>query len=50
MHAGNGVLYFTYLTSKATQSRISKIAGSPIYSRITIRNWSTTTKLLGLMG
>jgi uncharacterized protein (DUF1697 family) len=49
-HAGTGVLYFTYLTSKATQSRISKIAGSPIYPSITIRNWNTTTKLLRLMG
>jgi uncharacterized protein (DUF1697 family) len=50
VHAGKGVLYFTYLTSKATQSRISKIAGSPIYPSITIRNWPATTKLLGLMG
>jgi uncharacterized protein (DUF1697 family) len=49
-HAGTGVLYFTYLTAKATQSRISKIAGSPIYPNITIRNWNTTTKLLSLMG
>jgi uncharacterized protein (DUF1697 family) len=49
-HAGTGVIYFTYLTSKATQSRISKIAGSAIYPSITIRNWNTTTKLLGLMG
>jgi uncharacterized protein (DUF1697 family) len=48
-HAGTGVLCFTYLTSKATQSRISKIAGSPIYPSITIRNWNTTTKLIGLM-
>jgi uncharacterized protein (DUF1697 family) len=50
VHAGTGVLYFTYLTSKATQSRISKIAGTPIYPSITIRNWNTTTKLLELMG
>lgn len=49
-YAGTGVLYFTYLTSKATQSRISRVAGSPIYASITIRNWNTTTKLLGLMG
>jgi uncharacterized protein (DUF1697 family) len=49
-HAGTGVVYFTYLTSKASQSRISKIVGSPIYPSITIRNWNTTTKLMGLMG
>ena len=48
--AGTGVLYFKYLIGKATQSRISKIAGSPMYPNITIRNWNTTTRLLGLMG
>ena len=49
VHAGTGVLYFTYLTSKASQSRISKIVGSQIYPSITIRNWNTTTKLFSLM-
>jgi uncharacterized protein (DUF1697 family) len=48
-HAGTGVLYFSRLTSKATQSQLSKLISSPIYSRITIRNWNTTTKLLGMM-
>ena len=49
-HAGRGVLYFSRLTSKATQSRLSTIVSSPIYPSITIRNWNTTTKLLRLMG
>jgi uncharacterized protein (DUF1697 family) len=48
-HAGTGVLYFSRLTSKATQSQLSKIISSPIYPSITIRNWNTTTKLLGMM-
>jgi uncharacterized protein (DUF1697 family) len=47
--AGIGVLYFSRLTAKATASRLGKIVGSPIYSRITIRNWNTTTKLISLM-
>ena len=47
--AGTGVLYFSRLTAKATASRLGKIVGSPIYSRITIRNWNTTTKLRSLM-
>ena len=47
--AGTGVLYFSRLTAKATASRLGKIVGSPIYSRITIRNWNTTTKLTSLM-
>jgi uncharacterized protein (DUF1697 family) len=49
-HAGTGVLYFSRLTSKATQSRLSKIVSSPIYPSVTIRNWNTTTKLLTMLG
>lgn len=48
-HAGTGVLYFSRLTSKATQSRLSRIISSPIYPSVTIRNWNTTTKLLAMM-
>lgn len=49
VYAGKGVLYFSRLISKATQSRLSKIVGLPIYKQMTIRNWNTTTKLLTLM-
>jgi uncharacterized protein (DUF1697 family) len=49
-HVGTGVLYFARLTAKATQSRLNKIASSPIYPSVTIRNWNTTTKLRDLMG
>ena len=49
MHAGSGVLYFSRLTAKATQSRMGSIVGSPIYPSVTIRNWNTTTKLASLM-
>jgi len=45
--AGDGVLYFSRLKAKASGSRLSKIAASPIYPELTIRSWSTTTKLLG---
>ena len=48
-HAGTGVLYFSRLISKATQSRMSRIISSPIYPSVTIRNWNTTTKLLAMM-
>jgi len=48
-HAGTGVLYFSRLISKATQSRLSRIVSSPIYPSVTIRNWNTTTKLLRMM-
>ena len=46
--AGPGALYFSRLIAKATQSRLSKIVGTPIYKQLTIRNWNTTTALARL--
>jgi uncharacterized protein (DUF1697 family) len=48
-HAGKLAFYFSRLTSRAVQSRLSRIASLPIYRFMTIRNWNTTTKLLALM-
>ena len=48
-HAGKGVLYFSRLTARATQSRLGKVISLPIYQSMTIRNWNTTTKLLAMM-
>ena len=48
-HAGSGVLYFSRLASRASQSRLSKIVSMPIYQSMTIRNWNTTTTLLRMM-
>ena len=48
-YAGTGVLYFSRLISKASQSRLSRLASMPIYQSMTIRNWNTTTKLLRMM-
>ena len=47
--AGEGVLYFSRLTSRATQSHLTRIIGTPAYKSMTIRNWNTTAKLLELM-
>jgi len=47
-HVGAGVLYFSRLISKATQSRLAKVVSLPIYKNMTIRNWNTTTALLRL--
>jgi uncharacterized protein (DUF1697 family) len=47
--AGAGVLYCSRLVAKASQSRMSRITALPIYKRMTIRNWNTTTRLLELM-
>jgi uncharacterized protein (DUF1697 family) len=43
------VLYCTRLISKASQSRLSRIAGTPAYQDITVRTWNTTVKLFDLM-
>lgn len=48
-HAGKLALYFSRLTSRASQSYLTKIIGTPVYQNMTIRNWNTTTKLLALM-
>ena len=47
--AGERVLYFSRLISRAAQSRLSRIVSMPMYQNMTIRNWNTTTKLLELM-
>ena len=48
--AGQGVLYHRRLTSRATQSRLSRVVAMPMYQNVTIRNWNTTTKLAELVG
>jgi uncharacterized protein (DUF1697 family) len=48
-HAGNGVVYFSRLTARASQTYLTRIIGLPIYQQMTIRNWNTTVKLLGLL-
>lgn len=46
---GTGVLYFARRSDRRTQSRMSRIVGTPEYRQMTIRNWATTTKLLALL-
>ncbi len=46
---GTGVLYFARLSARRTQSRMSKIVGTPEYQLMTIRSWATTLKLLALL-
>jgi uncharacterized protein (DUF1697 family) len=48
-HAGKGVLYFSRLITKASQSRLSKLVSMPAYKSMTIRNWNTTTALLRML-
>jgi uncharacterized protein (DUF1697 family) len=48
-HEGSGVLYFSRLTSRAAQSRLSRVVSTPVYRNMTIRNWNTTTKLTRML-
>ena len=48
-YAGPGVIYFSRLASMRTKSRLSRVASLPIYKQMTIRSWSTTTRLARLM-
>ena len=46
---GNGVLYFSRLIARASQSYLSRLASMSVYQSMTIRNWNTTTRLLRMM-
>ena len=46
---GEGVIYSQRLSSLRTKSRLSKIFGTSAYQSMTIRSWSTTTKLLKIL-
>ena len=48
-HVGPGVLYFSRLIAKASQSHLKRIVALPVYQDMTIRNWNTTSKMLTLM-
>jgi len=45
----NDVIYFSRLGEKSSQSQLSKFVSSPLYKKVTIRNWNTTKKLASLM-
>lgn len=46
---GDGVIYSRRLSAERTKSRLSAIMSSPLYKSMTIRSWSTTVKLWGLL-
>jgi uncharacterized protein (DUF1697 family) len=47
--AGDGVIYFSRLISRVTQSHLPRIVSLPIYKQVTVRNWNTTVRLVELM-
>jgi uncharacterized protein (DUF1697 family) len=46
---GKGVVYFSRLAARASGSRLPRFVALPEYQHVTVRSWSTTTKLLALM-
>ena len=46
---GDDVIYSQRLSSQRTKSRLGKIVATPAYKSMTIRSWSTTTKLLKIL-
>jgi uncharacterized protein (DUF1697 family) len=48
-HPGDGVIYFSRLISRVTQSYLPRIVSLPIYKQMTVRNWNTTVRLVALM-
>jgi uncharacterized protein (DUF1697 family) len=45
----NGVLYFSKLIERATQSLLPKLVSNAAYRSMTIRNWNTTRELCRLL-
>ena len=48
-YAGRGVVYFSRLVKRVTQSKLNRLTALPIYQQMTLRNWNTTTRLLDLL-
>ena len=48
-YAGRGVVYFSRLIKRVTQSKLNRLTALPIYQQMTLRNWNTTTRLLELL-
>ncbi len=46
---GKDAIYSQRLGAKRTQSKLSKIVGTPAYKQMTIRSWNTTAKLLKML-
>ena len=46
---GERAFYHRRVTAMASRSRISRIASTPIYANLTVRNWRTATALSDLL-
>jgi uncharacterized protein (DUF1697 family) len=46
---GPGVVYFSRTAAQASKTRITRLMGMPVFQRMTVRTWRTTTRLLELL-
>lgn len=46
---GDRVLYFRRISAQATKSYLPKLASTPQYARMTVRNWRTTRAIADLV-
>ena len=46
---GPGVVYYARIAELAARSLLPRLAAMPIYKQMTVRSWSTATKLTALM-
>ncbi|MET0479911.1 MAG: DUF1697 domain-containing protein [Mycetocola sp.] len=46
---GPGALYFSRVAAQAGKTRITRLMSMPVFLRMTVRNWRTTTRLLDLL-
>ncbi|WP_344246564.1 DUF1697 domain-containing protein [Isoptericola hypogeus] len=45
---GPGAVYFSRVAAQAGRTRIAALMGLPVFRRMTVRTWRTTTRLLAL--
>lgn len=47
--AGASAIYFRRLSAQRTKSKMSSMMSSPLYKKMTIRNWRTSTTLASML-
>lgn len=47
--AGASAVYFRRLSAQRTKSKLSTVMSSPLYKKMTIRNWRTSTTLAAML-
>lgn len=46
---GPGAIYFSRVAAQASKTRITRLMSMPVYRRMTVRNWRTTTRILAML-